>query len=359
MRCLRRISSAVDRGLTNFYRSLGRFIARRPWLVIFVCAALTLACCAGFLRFEVVEGAERLYTPQDAPSFKDKAYVEANYPSTFLTVKILSLDAAQSGGSVLTRSHLLEHLRAHAGVVGQVVGAKGSDYSWRDVCDTGSGNSSTCRASGLVLDAVCPAAVQMLPAEEGGEALDRYLREVPGKPGSCGSPGLGAGGGGERPDVAAGSEHPPPVAGPLPVAEEAHGKVIRLLAKKAYQVRDEPTARQLGEVTRETREIPHVHLLSTEQDTVLEYLYPYLDSARREETARGYASGTPPIPQATQHLVRSARGSANQHARRLLEGVVGLIPEDPTVGRRLRQVRDQGETAGPSPFWPAFPRSTS
>ncbi|GLC70304.1 hypothetical protein PLESTF_000957100 [Pleodorina starrii] len=150
MRCLRRISSAVDRGLTNFYRSLGRFIARRPWLVIFVCAALTLACCAGFIRFEVEEGAERLYTPQDAPSFKDKAYVDANYPSTSLTVKILSLDAAQSGGSVLTRSHLLEHLRAHAGVVGQVVGAKGSDYSWRDVCDTGSKNSSTCRVESVL-----------------------------------------------------------------------------------------------------------------------------------------------------------------------------------------------------------------
>ncbi|GLC74910.1 hypothetical protein PLESTF_001572200 [Pleodorina starrii] len=140
--------------------------------------------------------------------------------------------------------------------------------------------------------------------------------------------------------AAVGSERPPPLAGPLPVVEEANGRVVRLLARKAYQVREEPTARQLMEVTRETREIPHAHLLSTVQDSVLEYLYPYLDSARREERARGYASGTPPITQATQHLVRSARGSANQHARRLLEGLAGLIPEDPGVGKRLRQAWD-------------------
>ncbi|GIL56519.1 hypothetical protein Vafri_11858 [Volvox africanus] len=150
MKCLRRISSAVDRGLTNFYRSLGRLIARRPWLVIFICAVVTAACLVGFLRFEVEDDAEKLYTPQNAPSFKDKEYVDANYPSDSLSVKILSLDRAQSGGSVLTKEALLEHLRAYKLITSQVVTVKGKSYTWSDVCDRGSGNYTTCRVESIL-----------------------------------------------------------------------------------------------------------------------------------------------------------------------------------------------------------------
>ncbi|GLI67802.1 hypothetical protein VaNZ11_012090 [Volvox africanus] len=150
MKCLRRISSAVDRGLTNFYRSLGRLIARRPWLVIFICTAVTAACLVGFLRFEVEDDAEKLYTPQNAPSFKDKEYVDANYPSESLSVKILCLDRAQSGGSVLTKEALLEHLRAYKLITSQVVAVKGKSYTWSDVCDTGSGNNTRCRVESIL-----------------------------------------------------------------------------------------------------------------------------------------------------------------------------------------------------------------
>ncbi|GIL93418.1 hypothetical protein Vretimale_6063 [Volvox reticuliferus] len=150
MRCLRRISGAVDRGLTNFYRALGRFIARRPWLVIFICAAVTAVCCVGFLRFKVEDDAEKLYTPQNAPSFEDKEYVDANYPSDSLSVKVLSLDRAQSGGSVLTKEALLEHLRAYNLIISQVVIVDGKSYSWRDVCDTGSINNTKCRVDSIL-----------------------------------------------------------------------------------------------------------------------------------------------------------------------------------------------------------------
>lgn len=34
------------------------------------------------------EDAEKLYTPQDAPSFVDKAYVDAYYPSDSLSVSV-------------------------------------------------------------------------------------------------------------------------------------------------------------------------------------------------------------------------------------------------------------------------------
>lgn len=38
-------------GLTGLYRSLGRFTARRPWAVIGITVAITLACSVGFLRY--------------------------------------------------------------------------------------------------------------------------------------------------------------------------------------------------------------------------------------------------------------------------------------------------------------------
>ncbi|KXZ49350.1 hypothetical protein GPECTOR_22g944 [Gonium pectorale] len=150
MKVLRKISSAVDHGLTNFYRRLGRLIARRPWVVLFICAAITLACCAGFMKFEVDEDAEKLYTPQDAPSFTDKAYVDKYYPSDSLSVKVLSLDKAQDGADVLNKDRLLEHLRAYTLITTQVVTVDGKDYKWAQVCDPVSATSSTCQVDSIL-----------------------------------------------------------------------------------------------------------------------------------------------------------------------------------------------------------------
>ncbi|KAG2425628.1 hypothetical protein HYH02_015000 [Chlamydomonas schloesseri] len=149
MRCLRRISSAVDQGLTSLYRSLGRFIARRPWAVITITVAVALACAVGFIRFTVEEDAEKLYTPQNAPSFEDKAYVDAYYPSDSLSVKLLSL-STQDGGNVLTKEHLLEHLRAYTLATTQTVETKGVKYAYADVCDTVSEQSTECRVDSVL-----------------------------------------------------------------------------------------------------------------------------------------------------------------------------------------------------------------
>eukprot|EP00198_Chlamydomonas_reinhardtii_P012461 XP_001701798.1 sterol sensing 5-transmembrane protein [Chlamydomonas reinhardtii] len=101
------------------------------------------------LRFAVEEDAEKLYTPQDAPSFVDKAYVDAYYPSDSLSVKLLSL-STQDGGNVLTKEHLLEHLRAWRVATNQTVEAKGLMYKFTDVCDSVSERSTECRMDSIL-----------------------------------------------------------------------------------------------------------------------------------------------------------------------------------------------------------------
>ncbi|KAG2500556.1 hypothetical protein HYH03_001327 [Edaphochlamys debaryana] len=150
MRCLRKVSSAVDRGFTRFYRWLGVRVARRPWLVISLAALVTLACCAGFIKFSVEEDAEKLYTPQNAPSFTDKEYVEAAYPVDSLQVKLLALAAGQTGANILSKPYLQEHLASYLTVTNQTVVVDGKSYTWTQVCETVSPTNPECRVDSIL-----------------------------------------------------------------------------------------------------------------------------------------------------------------------------------------------------------------
>lgn len=61
-------------------------------------------------------------------------------------MKLLSL-STQDGGNVLTKEHLLEHLRAWRVATNQTVEAKGLMYKFTDVCDSVSERSTECRVS--------------------------------------------------------------------------------------------------------------------------------------------------------------------------------------------------------------------
>lgn len=58
--------SCLPAGLSSFFAAEGKLIARYPWTTILLCAAVTALCMIGFLKFEVEQDADTLYTPNDA-----------------------------------------------------------------------------------------------------------------------------------------------------------------------------------------------------------------------------------------------------------------------------------------------------
>ncbi|GLC74626.1 hypothetical protein PLESTF_001536800 [Pleodorina starrii] len=78
---------------------------------------------------------------------------------------------------------------------------------------------------------------------------------------------------------------------PLRMVGVAHRVVLAVLARKAFQVRDEPSPPQLEDVTRDTRTIPSGHLQSTVQDAAAAFLWPFYDSACERERQHGHPGG--------------------------------------------------------------------
>ncbi len=64
-------------------------------------------------------------------------------------MKLLSLSTQQDGGNVLTKEHLLEHLRAYKLATTQTVETKGVKYDYVEVCDKVSEQSTECRVREL------------------------------------------------------------------------------------------------------------------------------------------------------------------------------------------------------------------
>lgn len=57
---LRRISAAVDKGMTKSFYNLGGVVGRRPWTVIIVTGIVGILLMFGFARLEVQEDAASL-----------------------------------------------------------------------------------------------------------------------------------------------------------------------------------------------------------------------------------------------------------------------------------------------------------
>ncbi|KAG2500557.1 hypothetical protein HYH03_001328 [Edaphochlamys debaryana] len=150
MRCLRKLAFAIDHGSRRSYRWLGVRVARRPWLVISLAALATVACCVGFIRFEVEDDAGKLYIPEDPPSSQDARYVDASYGAEPVQVKLLALAAGQTGANILSKPYLQEHLASYLTVTNQTVKAKATSYAWTQLCARVSPFSLECRVDSIL-----------------------------------------------------------------------------------------------------------------------------------------------------------------------------------------------------------------
>mmetsp|Transcript_1727 Transcript_1727/g.7525 ORF Transcript_1727/g.7525 Transcript_1727/m.7525 type:complete len:898 (-) Transcript_1727:418-3111(-) len=78
-RLLKKLSDRMNGNLESFYRNLGERVAEQPKLTIFLILLLTGLLGVGWLRLDVEEREDRLFTSQDSEAQDDRDFVDDNF----------------------------------------------------------------------------------------------------------------------------------------------------------------------------------------------------------------------------------------------------------------------------------------
>eukprot|EP00937_MAST-01D_sp_MAST-1D-sp2_P004603 g4603.t1 len=78
--------------------ALGELVASQPRVTELVCLAAVLVCSLGWLRLQVEERPERLYTPQHSAAFADKRFVEGFFGYGLRLVDVIVVPRDRDGG---------------------------------------------------------------------------------------------------------------------------------------------------------------------------------------------------------------------------------------------------------------------
>uniref|UniRef100_A0A1I7XPJ4 Patched family protein n=1 Tax=Heterorhabditis bacteriophora TaxID=37862 RepID=A0A1I7XPJ4_HETBA len=122
--------------LAELFTGLGRFIGRRPSLVLFLSLITTGLFSIGFIWFEEVNNVRTEYSPMDSPSRIEYAVAKAflNQNGTLDPSYIMVL--AADGGSLLRDSHRMRLIELTKTLQNNVTtDFKGKTYEFRDLCE--------------------------------------------------------------------------------------------------------------------------------------------------------------------------------------------------------------------------------
>lgn len=124
--CLSGINKAINGTFERIFDGLGRFIARRPIIVIVLSAVIFLIIGSGIVRLENETRGEKLWIPSGTESQKNNEFVQDTFPSLgrFENVYIERKD----GGSILTPDAFDRALELHNAIIGT---------TWANAADDG------------------------------------------------------------------------------------------------------------------------------------------------------------------------------------------------------------------------------
>eukprot|EP00904_Undaria_pinnatifida_P008203 jgi/Undpi1/4512/HiC_scaffold_18.g07866.m1 len=123
-----RINDAAD---AFFYR-LGYWVAHHAKLTVFISIGLIIACCFGFVNFEIETAGEDLWVPSDSLSKRQEVIVNT-YFETNSEYALIIVENPSDGGSVLTQESL-NALWELDGLVMDIETDEGNRFS--DLCTT-------------------------------------------------------------------------------------------------------------------------------------------------------------------------------------------------------------------------------
>lgn len=127
--------AAVTGRLASGSEALSRFTARRPVTVLLTSLLLSLACGVGFLRFNLLSDADKLWVPQHTKAKNDDAWVKASFGVSGGFGQFLATPKqAAYNGSALQLGVFWEAFQVDGRVRAINFTKDGRVWSWRDVC---------------------------------------------------------------------------------------------------------------------------------------------------------------------------------------------------------------------------------
>eukprot|EP00892_Ulva_mutabilis_P011135 jgi/Ulvmu1/8394/UM042_0101.1 len=125
--CLSGINRAINGTFEKIFDGLGRFIGRRPTVVIVISAIIFLGIASGVTRLENETRGEKLWIPDDNESQQNDEFVQDTFPSfsRFENVYIERKD----GGNILTQAAFDRALQLHNSII---------ETTWDNLADDGS-----------------------------------------------------------------------------------------------------------------------------------------------------------------------------------------------------------------------------
>lgn len=105
-----KVGNLIDDFIRNFFYSVGKFVASRPWTTIFGTMFIAICCGAGFANFTTENRPDELWVPQGTTAeVEEQQYLEYFPPSTRINTMIIS-DHENAGANVLTQAALEQAL---------------------------------------------------------------------------------------------------------------------------------------------------------------------------------------------------------------------------------------------------------
>jgi len=129
--------------LNRAFAAHGRFIGRRPVLVLLLSVAFTAACSVWIYRLEIITQPDKLWVPNDSVAAQDKAYFDSKFGPFYRIEQIIitpqGFDYAQDTSNdtrnhVITREHLLAVMQMQDDIARLRVEYNNKNYSLIDLC---------------------------------------------------------------------------------------------------------------------------------------------------------------------------------------------------------------------------------
>eukprot|EP00035_Acanthoeca_spectabilis_P006737 m.128708 g.128708 ORF g.128708 m.128708 type:complete len:889 (+) comp13634_c0_seq2:238-2904(+) len=125
-------ASRASHAVENGFRRVGTGVAGHPWKTLGGVMLVAFACAAGLIEFEIETSDAKLWAPQNSPSVGYKRRMDSLFGFRDRTSYFYA--EPHEGGSVLTKSRLLDFHDAFDAVNTLVVSESGTEYRMVDLC---------------------------------------------------------------------------------------------------------------------------------------------------------------------------------------------------------------------------------
>ena len=145
MICCGQQSSVVVEWLEKGFYHWGRFVARRPWIVIIASLILTILSSLSFINFDYpfrtdpdmklitlnfISDPNKIWIPKGSEYLKNKKWLSENFPQN-KRLQTLIFRAEDENGNILSPDSLRTMLKVH-----QLISTfRGKNTSFNDICE--------------------------------------------------------------------------------------------------------------------------------------------------------------------------------------------------------------------------------